>query len=341
MTASFRDRVARADGTVDVEHPRTATGMPRDWGSRTSSIDGIVPGSPGEAARVAPAAAARDGLEERRARLSALVETEVVPRLWWLHRTVVAPDPVGAHPVSAAEVAGFARLLSGPDPAAPAAYVSMLRGRGVGADDLPLTLLAPAARLLGTLWERDEYDLADVGIALGRLQTLLAVLDRRHAAPAPDRRRTVLLATMPEDPHSFGLSMVGGFLRGGGWTTVEEPGSTADRLAALVRGGWFDVAGLAVGSDRHLPALTTAIRSIRTASRNRAIGIMVGGPVFSEAPGLAKAVGADSTAVDAAAAVPAAGKLLDARPPHGPDKRPSLGTRIGDNSPAHRSEPAR
>jgi methanogenic corrinoid protein MtbC1 len=268
---------------------------------------------------VAPEIAARNDLAERRARLAAIVGAEVVPRLAMLHRAVGAPDPVAALPVSEDEIAALGRLLLGPDVAAPAAYVTMLRERGVDADALFLTLLEPAARFLGTLWERDECDFVDVSLGLGRLQTLLAVFNCTHAVPALDRRRTVLLATMPRDPHVFGLSMVAKFLRSGGWTTTEELGPPADRLVALVREGWFAVVGLTVGSDRHLAPLTAAIRSIRAASRNRAIGIMVGGSLFNKDPAIARTVGADATAVDAPTAVLLAQKLLDAgllRDPH-------------------------
>ncbi len=293
--------------------------MLRDTGSMPSFIDGAVVGSLREAHYVAPEIAARNDLAERRTRLAAIVGAEVVPRLAMLHRAVGAPDPVAVLPVSEDEIAALGRLLLGPDVAAPAAYVTMLRKRGGDADALFLTRLEPAARFLGVLWERDECDFVDVSLGLGRLQTLLAVFNCTHAVPALDRRRTVLLATMPKDPHVFGLSMVAKFLRSGGWTTVEELGPSADRLSTLVQEGWYAVVGLTVGSDRHIAPLTAAIGSIRAASRNRAIGIMVGGSIFNKDPDLARTVGADATAVDAPTAVLLAQKLLDAglhRDPH-------------------------
>jgi methanogenic corrinoid protein MtbC1 len=306
--------------------------MLRDTGSLPSFIDGAVVGSLRETHYVAPEIAARNDLAERRARLAAIVGAEVVPRLAMLHRAVGAPDPVAVLPVSEDEIAALGRLLLGPDVAAPAAHVTMLRERGVDADALFLTLLEPAARFLGALWERDECDFVDVSLGLGRLQTLLAVFNCTHAVPALDRRRTVLLATMPKDPHVFGLSMVAKFLRSGGWTTTEDLGPSADRLASLVHEEWFAVVGLTVGSDRHLAALTAAIRSIRAASRNRAIGIMVGGSIFTKDPAIARTVGADATAVDAPTAVLLAQKLLDAglrRDPHADAARdPSIGDRI-------------
>lgn len=305
-------------GAVATKEPGQGRGMLHKQGAWRSSIDGAAVGPLRETIYVAPEVAGRHDLAERRSRLATILEAQVVPRLAVLHRTVQVPEPGPMLPVSEAEIAGLARLLLGPDVAAPAAYVTTLRERGVGADALLLELLEPAARQLGALWERDECDFVDVSVGLGRLQALLSVFNCTHTVSSLDKRRAVLLATMPDDPHFFGLSMVSKFLRSGGWTTAEALGPSVDTLAAMVRDGWFAVAGLTAGSDRHLPALTEAIRAVRAASRNRAIGIMVGGSLFTQDPGLARTVGADMTAVDAPTAVLVAQRLLDAGLRHDP-----------------------
>jgi methanogenic corrinoid protein MtbC1 len=53
------------------------------------------------------------------------------------------------------------------------------------------------------------------------------------------------------------------------------------------------------------------IQTIKRESRNQAIGVMVGGPVFSQNPDLALQIGADGTAKCATGAVVLAQKLLD------------------------------
>ena len=73
---------------------------------------------------------------------------------------------------------------------------------------------------------------------------------------------------------------------------------TADP-AALVRSEWFEVICISAGSDARRDWLSAGIAAVRNASRNRAIGILVGGPSFSLNPDLAALVGADGTAVDA------------------------------------------
>ena len=87
--------------------------------------------------------------------------------------------------------------------------------------------------------------------------------------------------------------------------------SSPEEIAALVASEWFDVVGLTLSSGTRLDQLATAIRSVRDASCNPAIGVMVGGPVFLEYPELVQRVGADASAVDAATAVLLAQRLLD------------------------------
>jgi len=49
--------------------------------------------------------------------------------------------------------------------------------------------------------------------------------------------------------------------------------------------------------------LTATICALRRASRNREIGVLVGGPLLIEKPELAEIVGADATAADGPQAV--------------------------------------
>jgi MerR family transcriptional regulator, light-induced transcriptional regulator len=60
---------------------------------------------------------------------------------------------------------------------------------------------------------------------------------------------------------------------------------------------------LSVGSEARLDQLAATICAIRRESRNRAIGVLVGGPILVEKPELAVMVGADATAADGPQAV--------------------------------------
>ena len=68
--------------------------------------------------------------------------------------------------------------------------------------------------------------------------------------------------------------------------------------------------GFSLACDSRLDALAAMIHEIRRASRNPALGVLVGGRVFAEQPELAVLVGADATATDGQQAVLKAEALL-------------------------------
>lgn len=273
-------------------------------------LDAFGVGALDEAPYVAPSFRARDDVAIRQAKLAELVGAAILPGLLELHRDDQAGPVFGEVPTGA-EVQELARLVLSPDLAAAAAYVTLLRQRGLSMDTLFIGLLEPAARHLGALWDDDACDFVDVTLGLGRLQKLLAVFNCTHTLPALDQRRRVLLATMPGDPHMFGLNMVEKFLCAGGWAVEVAMGASVEALAAKLEAGWFAVAGFTLGSERHLGTLRAAIPIVRARSRNPAVGVMVGGGMFTAAPELAKDIGADATAADAPTAVLVAQRLFD------------------------------
>ncbi|MFM9936625.1 MAG: cobalamin-dependent protein, partial [Novosphingobium sp.] len=105
--------------------------------------------------------------------------------------------------------------------------------------------------------------------------------------------------------------MVERFLLAAGWNVEAAFDKTAAEIAGVAREHWFAVAGLTVGSERSLANLSKTIAMIRKQSRNPAIGIMVGGPVFTDNPALALELGADGTAANAPTAVLMAQRLFD------------------------------
>jgi methanogenic corrinoid protein MtbC1 len=246
--------------------------------------------------------------EARKARLVRTIEGEIVPRLVLARRVGKVADShqgaCGSAP-DATDVKELVRLLLAHDAAVASAYVETVRQRGAALDVVCLELLAPAARELGLLWEEDECDFMQVTVGLCRLHQLLRELSAEFRCDTPETGldRRILLAPCPGEQHTFGLSLVAQFLTRAGWDVWHEfPGSSAEILE-LVRGNWFAVVGLSLGSDLRLEAMAAMIRSIRHASRNRAVGVMVGGPLLLARPELVALVGADATAADGPQAV--------------------------------------
>ena len=266
--------------------------------------------------------ARQDDVAERRELLTHAIRAAVIPRLVMARRqaarTVAPRTPLVAAP-AAADIVELAAITMTRDVAPAAAFVESMRIRGASLETLFLDLLAPTARHLGELWEQDLADFGQVTLGLSRLHQVLRgfapAFQREAAATGRDLR--ALLAAVPGEQHTFGLAMVVEFFRRGGWIVADDALATTRDLVAAVRGAWFAVVGLSLASEARLEAVAACIRAVRQASRNPAVGVLVGGPVFVAHPELVPLVGADATAVDGRQAVTQAQSLLALLPSHG------------------------
>lgn len=247
-----------------------------------------------------PTTAERD---RRRSDVRRAVEADIVPRVLLERDRGAAPAPAapGAG-VEPHEVFHFVRLLL--DHVAddrPTAYTLAVQARGIAIADIYLTLFQPAARHIGDLWADDRCSFVDVTLAIGTMQRMLRffepIFQTNARLAAGDRQ--ALLVPLPGDHHTFGLSMVTEFFRRAGWSVWNTPLASIDDLATAVKTCWFAVVGFSASTDHRLDELASAIRLVRLQSCNRAVGVMVGGPIFVEHPGYVARVGADAMGQDA------------------------------------------
>jgi methanogenic corrinoid protein MtbC1 len=229
--------------------------------------------------------------------LGETIETEILPRLLSHHRDAAetAADP---------EVAAFVALIAAEDIDAAHAAAAQFMLRHASREVLLNDLLAPAARLLGEMWERDTCDFTAVTLGVYRLsQIMKATASAGDAQPAAGCDRHVLLLPAPGEQHSFGLGMVAEAFRDAGWRVRSGPAASRPQLLRLVRREWFDALGLSVAADRHLPNLATCLRELRAAARNPKLYIMLGGAAVTGHEERARFLGADATARTARQAV--------------------------------------
>ena len=270
---------------------------------------------------ISPDIHTRSDIAVRQADLARIMSNEIVPRLLQIHTDAMLHAPpidvlIGALRPTSTDVDALAHIVLGEDLEAAARYVTIMRERGLSMETLYVDLLEPTARHLGEMWDNDECDFIDVTVGVGRLQNLLAIFNETYALPLLGTLRRVLMSTTPGNQHSFGASMVERLLSAAGWQVDTEYSGNADEIIASVRRKWFAVIGLTAGSDGQLDVLQSIIVQIRKESQNQAIGVMVGGPIFTANPELAIEIGADMTAPNAPAAVLAAQKLFDLAVPN-------------------------
>jgi methanogenic corrinoid protein MtbC1 len=255
---------------------------------------------------------AREATKSRLARLARTIESDVIPRLVQAHRPGAAnPQPGSSVPLQA-DIDSFLKQIVIGSEAETQALVDGLRERGVSVEALYLDLFGPIARRLGEMWEDDSCDFSTVTVALGRLQRMLRELSPAFGTEVdhPANGRRALFVQPRDEQHSFGLSMVAEFFRRDGWDVIGGVGGAVASPVAMVRDEWVDIIGFSVGSDGRLPWLQETIAAVRAASRNTALGVLVGGPPFVSRPEAALQVGADGTARNGKEAPLVAERLL-------------------------------
>jgi methanogenic corrinoid protein MtbC1 len=246
--------------------------------------------------------------------VSDVIESQVLPRLVLSHRGDGRPAGLDHSPgIDQDEITTLAELVVGRDGRDAEAFIDSRRHSGVSLEHLYLGYLAPAARHLGALWDEDRVSFTHVTIGVGRLQQLQHHLSQEFEQSAPFllNCRRILLAATPGEQHTFGLSMVASWFRSEGWDVGGGPGTNEDSLLDAVRSNWYDLVGFSVSTDRHLRDLTQTIRRLRRASRNRALGIIVGGPAVLMLPDVARQVGADAAITDVRTAPGEARTVVD------------------------------
>jgi methanogenic corrinoid protein MtbC1 len=165
-------------------------------------------------------------------------------------------------------------------------------------------LFAPAARLIGENWCGDECDFMKVTIALSRMQRLFRQLVSDFPPPVrADISRCVLLAPASGEQHLFGLSIVDDAFRRAGWEVDCCGFGEEAEVFRLVTVNHYQIIGLSVSVDRHLPDIVATVQKLRSRSHNRSVIIMAGGSMVMRAPEKAADAGFDMLTVDAQSAV--------------------------------------
>ncbi len=247
--------------------------------------------------------------------LAKAVEYEIIPRLMLAHRFPheCAADLPAMQQVSPEDVLEFARLVLHDDDAALQRSVMVFRGRGIPMQAIFLDLLAPVARHLGELWERDLCDFTEVTAGLGRLQQVLRENSEAMAQPVAQNDippgRKILLVPCPGEQHTFGLSLVAEFFHRAGWEVSTNFGASDVSPAFMAKQDWYDVVGFSLGSETSILRLADCIAEVRHASLNTAVPIIAGGAVFALHPEYAAQISADAIITNGGMAPEMAEKL--------------------------------
>lgn len=180
--------------------------------------------------------------------------------------------------------------------------VEQLLSGGASPEVLMLQLLAPSARLMGQCWCDDRRDFMEVTLGMARLQQLV----RQFRLPPSARGQLLghaLLVPVPGEQHTFGLRLVEEHLLRAGWKVTAYMKLDEAGIARLAAEEPYDFVGFSLSSERLLPALRSAIRSVRSSSRNQSVRIAVGGVLFDGRDIAPRDIDVDAIVTDAQDAV--------------------------------------
>lgn len=246
--------------------------------------------------------------EKRKLAIAGTIESDIIPNLLRAHGVECkhqAPKAQTQRAVGEWEVSHFVSALMDGDEEAMLSLVIQTLDRGASIDDVHCELLAPAAAMLGRMWEADSCDFVDVTLGVSRMSHLLhriATCVDREPAPVGTVHR-ILLMTAPGEHHTFGLSILERMLSRAGWAcTVRIPNRIED-LPAMISKEWYDAVGISVGSRVLIPGVNSAIECLRKTSANKNVQIGIGGFLAQEDSSLAERLGANFAARDGREAI--------------------------------------
>jgi methanogenic corrinoid protein MtbC1 len=249
--------------------------------------------------------------------INSMIEGEIIPRLLLAHSG--NPDPVAINrrkEIPDTQAGRFATLPLELEVFELLEEVDRYIADGVSVEAIYIDLLAPTARRLGEMWETDECDFIDVTMGLWRLQEVMREIAARTpgVAAAIGAPRSVLVATMPGDQHTFGAQMLDEVFARAGWRSELLSQPQRRELLDRISHQPFDVLTLTISRDCPSSAIASLIKALRGVSANPDLAILIGGRSVNNNPALVADVGADGTGETARSALEMAEKLVLAAP---------------------------
>jgi MerR family transcriptional regulator, light-induced transcriptional regulator len=184
---------------------------------------------------------------------------------------------------------------------------------GTPLEDIYLSVLQPALREVGRLWQTGQLSVAQEHFATAITQLVLARLAPALFAAGRKGRRTLLAACVGGELHEMGARILADVFELSGWRTVYLGANTPDSaFVDAVRREHPELIGISATMAFHLPEVRRVVSVVRRASNGSKTAVMVGGHPFNVVEGLWRSVGADGTARDARAALAEAERLLPA-----------------------------
>lgn len=146
--------------------------------------------------------------------------------------------------------------------------VDDLLDAGLSVEDVCLNHLAPAARRLGELWDRDRLPFTEVTIATARIQSILRRMPQCAASAKLSSVTGAFFAAVPGEEHTLGVMMAADLFRRSGWDVSVAVGQSHDDLIARLGRDDRPVIGLSCSGSHSFAALARLMAELRRVRPN-------------------------------------------------------------------------
>lgn len=240
--------------------------------------------------------------------LQDVISTQLIPRLLNsqnYNERLASPEASGANQAALPEFSDFTDACRQGDSLRVNQIVDALTAQGFSQERIFLDLITPAARHLGTLWERDLCSFTDVTCGLALMHHVIYRLgyEFRDGQHTKGDQTNVMLCCAPGSVHLLGVSIVGDLFRREGASVVLEISSTEHELIRAAANEWFDVIGISVALESQLLQLKSLVQKLKKSSGNPNVKVLLGGPIFMLMDVTADMFDADTIATNAPQAV--------------------------------------
>ena len=189
-------------------------------------------------------------------------------------------------------------LLSNEDGAFELA-ITVLKTHGVSINYIVLDLIPTIARRLGKQWEDDTLSFAEVSIGTNKLERVIHKLDYLFQVTQLEKRgnHSILITNFPESQHSLGTLILANYFIHSGWRAYRPENNSLKFISQNLESNSHDAIAISISCNEQLEQLPNTISVLREKSKNPKIKVLIGGPLYNEAPEKFTHIQADIKAV--------------------------------------------
>lgn len=184
------------------------------------------------------------------------------------------------------EIDRITQLLLSTEDGAFELAITALKTHGASINYIILDLIPTIARRLGKQWEDDTLSFAEVSIGTQKLERVIHKLDYLFQVTQLEKRgdHSILISVFPESQHSLGTLILSNYFIHSGWRVYRPENNTLKSISRELEANSHDAIAISISCDEQLQELPNIINLLREKSKNPKIQVLIGGPLYNEAP---------------------------------------------------------